>query len=100
DLMKFSASQNALLASASGVVTPGGRIVYATCSSEPEENEHVVERFLANTPGFTIERPVVSLFRGLIDSNGYFRTLPYRDELEAFFAVVLRRNGAGQTNLQ
>ena len=100
DLTQFSTSQTALLTSAAGVVTPGGRIVYATCSSEPEENEHVVERFLANTPGFTIERPVVSLFRGLIDSNGYFRTLPYRDELEAFFAVVLRRNGAGQTNLR
>ena len=100
DLITFSASQTALLTSAAGVVTPGGRIVYATCSSEPEENEHVVERFLANTPGFTIERPAISLFPDLIDSNGYFRTLPYRDELEAFFAVVLRRNGAGQTNLQ
>jgi 16S rRNA (cytosine967-C5)-methyltransferase len=93
-------SQAALLTSAAEVVTLGGRIVYATCSSEPEENEQVVEKFLANTPGFTIERPIVSPLRDLVGSDGYFRTLPYRDELEGFFAVVLRRNGAGRTNLQ
>lgn len=100
DLTTLAANQTALLTSAAEVVTLGGRIVYSTCSSEPEENEQVVEKFLATTPGFTIERPIVSRLCDLVDSDGYFRTLPYRDDLEAFFAVVLRRNDTGRTNLQ
>ena len=72
------------------VVAPSGRIIYATCSSEPEENEQVVSDFLSSHPEFVQapERIPNSLSR-FLTADGHFRTLPFRDELEAFFAAIL-----------
>ena len=94
DLPGFAADQIAFLDAASTVVAPSGRLVYSTCSSEPEENEHVVEHFLSIHEGFTIEHPTMERLDALIDTDGYFRTLAHRDELEGFFAAVLRRGTA------
>ena len=93
DLPALAATQAALLRAAAAVVVPGGRLIYATCSSEPEENEAVVERLLAGGAPFARERPAGNAPSQLIDGQGQLRTLPHRDGLEAFFAAVLRRNG-------
>ena len=77
DLARLAATQSALLSRAAELVTPGGRMLYSTCSSEPEENEHVVATFLASHSGFSLERS--------------HQTLPFRDDLEAFFGAVIRR---------
>src|SRR5213078_1329240 len=50
DLPSLAAAQLVMLQRASEAVAPGGRLVYATCSSEPEENEGVAAAFLATTP--------------------------------------------------
>jgi 16S rRNA (cytosine967-C5)-methyltransferase len=72
------------------VVVHGGRIVYATCSSEPEENEDVVEQFLARRQDFSLAPdripPALTKFS---TRAGHFRTLPFRDSLEAFFGAIL-----------
>ena len=78
DLARFAAAQRQLLARAAGLVKPGGRLLYSTCSSEPEENEEVVDSFLRDRGDFMQER--------------MHQTLPFRDDLEAFFAVVMRRS--------
>ena len=91
DLPRFAADQTIFLGTAATVVAPGGRLVYSTCSSEPEENEHVVRHFLSTHKGFTIEHPTMGHLDPLIDAHGYFRTLPHRDQLEGFFAAILRR---------
>src|SRR4029453_18025382 len=54
DLAALARDQLALLMRAADVVRPGGRLVYATCSSEPEENDGVVARFVATRPDFRI----------------------------------------------
>lgn len=54
-LSKLSDLQSALLRGALRSVRPGGRIVYSTCSIEPEENEHVVQRFLQEQPGLILD---------------------------------------------
>ncbi len=89
-LPDLAATQLAMLDRAALVVAPGGRLVYATCSSEPDENDEVVQEFLRRHPSFRLHRPPVppSMER-FLDLSGYFRTLPFRDNLEAFFAAML-----------
>ena len=90
DLAQFAKLQSQLLQEATRAIEPGGRILYSTCSSEPEENEHVVRQFLEENPRFVIERPANPKVDPLIDQDGFVRTLPYRDGLEAFFAAQLK----------
>jgi 16S rRNA (cytosine967-C5)-methyltransferase len=94
-LQVLSNVQRRMLECAAGAVKPGGRLVYATCSSEPEENEDLVAAFLSNHPEFEVESPAETTgtsaeIRTLITPDGYLRTWPYAHGLEAFFAAVLR----------
>ena len=93
DLVSFSERQLELLRRAASVLAPGGRLVYATCSSEPEENESVVERFLADEPAFALAdlRADSPLLDSFFDQSGMLRTLPFAHGLEAFFAAALVR---------
>jgi 16S rRNA (cytosine967-C5)-methyltransferase len=92
ELATLGGDQEELLGRAAGAVAPGGRLVYATCSSEPEENEQVVDRFLQRHPEFQFaslsSHPIVGRFA---DVRGMLRTLPFAHGLEAFFAAVLVR---------
>lgn len=94
DLAVLSRDQQTLLARAAGVVAPRGRLVYATCSSEPEENEMVVDAFLSEHPAFELVDlryaggSPLTLF---LDARGMMRTLPFEHGLEAFFAAALVR---------
>lgn len=75
---EMAALQRVLLARAADWVVPGGTLVYATCSLEPEEGEAQVEAFLANRRDFTT-RPALSeeLPYGMApDPRGWVRTLP------------------------
>jgi 16S rRNA (cytosine967-C5)-methyltransferase len=79
---------------AAEMVAPGGRLVYATCSSEPEENEGIAAAFLATTQGFTAlhaGQATTRLAATLIDQRGHLRTEPHRHGLEAFFGAVFER---------
>lgn len=90
ELARLAAIQGEMLGRAADVVIPGGRLVYATCSSEPDENEDVVTQFLAEHRDFTLapERIPARLAR-FITGDGHFRTFPFRDQLEPFFAAML-----------
>lgn len=91
DLKGFAGLQLRMLEQASACVRPGGRLVYTTCSSEPEENEAVLARFLDQHAAYEAVRPSSPVTASLIGRDGYFRTLPFRDGVEAFFGAVLRR---------
>jgi 16S rRNA (cytosine967-C5)-methyltransferase len=86
--------QLVLLRRAAAVVRPGGRLVYATCSSEPEENEMIVDRFLASEAGFRLvdlRKDGRAELSPVLDDRGMLRTLPFEHGLEAFFAAALQR---------
>lgn len=94
DLPKYAEQQGALLHQAAGLLKPGGLLVYATCSLEPEENMQVVERFLAGTKAFTLEPAAPHLpeqAKNLALENGVLATLP-TDGCDGFFAACLRRS--------
>jgi 16S rRNA (cytosine967-C5)-methyltransferase len=62
DFSRHAAQQLALVESASSFVAPGGRIVYSTCSIDPEENTGVVDAFLEKSEGrFALEKSVISV---------------------------------------
>lgn len=89
--------QAQLLPSAARWVRPGGLLVYATCSLEPEEGERQIERFLSEHPEFAID-PVLAdeLPEGLVaHQRGWLRTLPgmlvEQGGLDGFFMARMMR---------
>jgi len=94
DLDTLAAAELTMLQHAAERVAPGGRLIYATCSSEPEENEGVADAFLASTPRFVpvpAHHTHPALAETLVDARGHLRTEPHRHGLEAFFAAVFER---------
>ncbi len=91
DLARYQQTQLQLLRTAAALLKRGGTLVYATCSLEPEENEEVIQGFLAQHPQFTV-RPATALLpemaHRLVDSVGYFHPSP-ADGLDGFFAACL-----------
>jgi 16S rRNA (cytosine967-C5)-methyltransferase len=87
--------QRAILAAAATMVKPGGRLVYATCSVLPEENEAVVDQFLAVHPGFASVDAAAELTRAgiALDTGPTLKLLPHRHHCDGFFAAVLERSG-------
>lgn len=87
--------QEEILDSAARLVKPGGRLVYATCSLLPEENDRRVEAFLAGHPDFQ----VVPMPRAWAETIGteppgggpYLALTPARHGTDGFFAAVLER---------
>ena len=61
DLDDLQARQIRILVNASEALSPGGLLVYSTCSLEPEENEHVVRTALRNRPGWKARRVLATL---------------------------------------
>jgi 16S rRNA (cytosine967-C5)-methyltransferase len=89
-LAAIAATQLAMLNRTAEVVEPGGRLIYATCSSEPDENEEVVTRFLAGRDDFAKAQVTLpNRLQRFIVPDGYFRTFPFTDQLEPFFAAML-----------
>jgi 16S rRNA (cytosine967-C5)-methyltransferase len=91
DIEELSLQQLAMLANAAKAVRPQGRVVYSTCSIEIEENERVVQRFLAGNNDFV--RVDLNGPRELRTPNGDVRTWPHRQDVDGFFVVGIERKG-------
>ena len=103
DLLEFQQRQLSILQSAMQNVATGGRLVYSTCSLEPEENQQVVERALAADRSFHILECRVELEKLQLDgelarkdlksitSGPYLRTIPGVHPCDGFFAAILEK---------
>jgi 16S rRNA (cytosine967-C5)-methyltransferase len=102
-LAEFHALQISVLKSALERLAPEGRLVYSTCSMEPEENEHVVQEALRGTTGLKchtgneVARSLKDKLvagrdeKSLFDRDGYFRTTPGALETDGFFAAIISK---------
>ena len=84
--------QTALLDAAAALVRPGGLLVYATCSLEPEENEERVEEFLRGHPDFRRRPETDRVPKELATASGDFQSLPQRDGIDGAYAARLGRS--------
>jgi len=89
DIAASAVRQRAILAAAATLLKPGGRLVYATCSLEPEENEAVVSALLAERDDFVVDAPPE--FPLPLSPDGVLRCLPHRHGGDGFTAIRLRR---------
>ena len=94
DLIRHQERQLSILRNVSRFVRDGGTLIYATCSTEPEENEEVIGRFLGERPEFTIEKKPKELEAAILemfDEQGYFHAYPHLHHTDGFFAARLIR---------
>jgi 16S rRNA (cytosine967-C5)-methyltransferase len=99
DITRLAELQAMMLRNALPALASDGRLVYATCSLEPEENEGVVEKVLSEEPAFRVltSRELARKHPRLIplfDSRGYFRTRPDQHPMDGFNAAVIVRQGS------
>jgi 16S rRNA (cytosine967-C5)-methyltransferase len=93
DIRRLSRLQSKILSRVAAYLKPGGVLVYATCTLSSEENEEIVESFLAHHKEFELEdaaRYLPGQATHMVRGK-YFVALPHRDHTDGFFAARMRR---------
>jgi 16S rRNA (cytosine967-C5)-methyltransferase len=93
-LKAYQEKQLQLLEASAALLQPEGVLVYATCSMEPEENDDVITKFLADHTEFSLNDCRFLLPKTahpLVDADGFFRTLPDLNGLGGFFAARMQK---------
>ena len=97
-IAELAVKQTNILAGASRMVKPGGRLVYATCSVLAAENQDIARAFLAANSDFNLVRADEVLKQAgieIADSGGEFLVLrPHKHGTDGFFAAVMERKAA------
>ena len=80
-----------ILERASEYVKAGGAIVYSTCTTEPEENEIVIEKFLEKHKDFEVDNALNYLNAEVVNEKGYVEVFPHRHLIDGAFGARLIR---------
>ncbi len=93
DIAELAVKQCNILAGAAPLLKRGGRLVYATCSILKEENETIVESFLAANPDFRLlnSQDILRAQQIEIDCGENLQIFPHRHNTDGFFAAVLEK---------
>ena len=98
DIEGLAGTQERILRNALSLLAPGGRLLYSTCTTEPEENRLLVEKALAGFPGYRKGRlslPVISEENRTLlpdpDRDWDIQFLPFIHGLEGFYMAVIER---------
>jgi len=83
--------QTKLLEMVSSHLKPGGHLVYAVCSLEPEETTVIVNTFLTRHSHFTIKKQHDPILNTFLTDDHYLMTVPSKHHMDGFFAVCLKK---------
>lgn len=91
---ELNAKQASILASAARLVRAGGRLVYATCSFLPQENQLIVEQFFQQHPDFSLVpmKDVLAEHKIPLVMEDYLQLKPNEHNTDGFFAAVLQKS--------
>ena len=95
-LKVYHEQQVKFLDNVSSVLKPSGVLVYAVCSTEPEEGEDVIEAFLAEHSEYTADKMLLGVpeaARSLVNDHGFLQTFPHLQHMDGFFTVRMKRVG-------
>jgi 16S rRNA (cytosine967-C5)-methyltransferase len=92
-IAELATKQAKILAAAATLVKPGGRLVYATCSVLPDENETIVDGFVGTHPEFSVGDAAAELRRAGVplDTGRLLKLSTARHGCDGFFAAILER---------
>ena len=95
-LAELTAKQGSILCAAARLVKPGGTLVYATCSILQEENQDIVQAFLAANPAFELVpmNQVLAAQKIDLDTGEFLQLAPHVHNTDGFFAAVMKRQAA------
>lgn len=98
DIRQIAAIQGKLLERISSLLAPDGVLVYSTCTLEPEENQLLVEKFVADHPAFALDpslaRDLPAAVTAKLDATkGYIQLFPHHFHTDGFFIARLKRIG-------
>ena len=95
DIKALSALQRSLLAKAAELLDNGGRLVYSTCTTEPDEIEDVVNEFVKSNTAYSIQQGSNPLLAPFDNGTGYYRTWPHRHGIGGGgFTLIRKKDGA------
>jgi len=92
-LTTLAAQASSFLDAQADIVRPGGWLLFATCSLEPEENREQIDAFLSRDPRFRRE-PTTTVPSRLLTSDGDLMILPQRDAMDGAYAARMRKISA------
>jgi 16S rRNA (cytosine967-C5)-methyltransferase len=89
DFGRLADRQLTLMAKAAGFLENGGRLIYSTCSIEPEENQQMVAKFLRQNSEFHLSE--IAGFEHFRMDTGMLGTMPSRDQVDGAFIAAIER---------
>ncbi len=92
DIRRVISVQRSILDTASGLVKPGGVMVYSTCTTEPEENWELVDGFLDDHSEWVRDDAAGWVHRDVVNPRGEIETIPHIHDMDGSYAVRLVRN--------
>lgn len=92
DIAGLCGIQKRILEEAAQLVVPGGTLIYSTCTITPEENQDMVEQFLARHPEYEADDTITDCWLNMDkETNGYVQFLPFADDMDGFFIARMVR---------
>jgi len=91
DIISLTSIQSNILRNSWKYLRPGGLLVYATCTLEPEENWQLVDSVIEQLEGARVEAIDDEKYKPYIDERGALSTLPWSHDMDGMFAVKIRK---------